>query len=215
MVWLLLVLFSFWPTLIDFLNEALQKQWNSLCTVAPGGSQWGYSIVNFVLLYVLGAYIERGLFCAGKWKSGTVFSLWLACVFVLVIWARINDKTGYLSERSGWEYCNPVVIFSGMLIIELFRRWDIGCKKWINAIASAAFSVFLFHGIIIQYLRIESFVNRNLFVMLAHIACSVVLIYGASFVAHVIYHAVMNPIWKVIEKKIPLPDIDPEVKAVE
>ena len=52
------LLFSVYPTLVDIFRELTGKEWNGLSSIGMYGSQWGYSVVNFLLMYILGAYIK-------------------------------------------------------------------------------------------------------------------------------------------------------------
>lgn len=55
----LVVIFSGWTILVDFLENATNLTFMGLSTVGMHGSQYGYSIVNFLLVYFIGAYIRK------------------------------------------------------------------------------------------------------------------------------------------------------------
>lgn len=57
MVIVLFAIFSVWPTIVDLSGEILGKEWIGLSSVGMYGSEWGYSIVNFLLVYIIGAYL--------------------------------------------------------------------------------------------------------------------------------------------------------------
>ena len=48
----ILLLFSVWPTLADLSEEVLGWEWYGLSTIAAWGSQQGFNMVNFLLMYV-------------------------------------------------------------------------------------------------------------------------------------------------------------------
>jgi hypothetical protein len=58
MVKLLLLLFSVYPTFVDILGEILGYDIIGLSSVGAWGSQWGYTIINFTLMYLIGAWIR-------------------------------------------------------------------------------------------------------------------------------------------------------------
>ena len=53
---ILIFLFSIYPTCVDVLGEITRKEYVGLSSIGMYGSQWGYSIINFSLMYIIGAY---------------------------------------------------------------------------------------------------------------------------------------------------------------
>ena len=64
-----------------------------------------------------------------EWRSRKLFLFLGICILICVVWARVNDKTGFYTERSAWEYCNPVVIGEAILLFCLFSKIHIGVNK--------------------------------------------------------------------------------------
>ena len=56
---LLVLLFSVYPTLVDILCVVTHKEFLGLSSIGMYGSQWGYTIVNFSVMYVIGAYLRK------------------------------------------------------------------------------------------------------------------------------------------------------------
>ena len=52
---ILIFLFSIYPTCVDVLGEITRKEYVGLSSIGMYGSQWGYSIINFSLMYIIGA----------------------------------------------------------------------------------------------------------------------------------------------------------------
>ncbi|MBQ8084725.1 MAG: hypothetical protein IJ232_01300, partial [Lachnospiraceae bacterium] len=52
-------LFSVYPTLIDILGEIRGEPFRGLSSIGMYGSQWGYSAINFLLMYLVGAYLRK------------------------------------------------------------------------------------------------------------------------------------------------------------
>ena len=130
------------------------------------------------------------------------------CVVSLTAWARINDKTGFFTERSAWEYCNPVIVLETIIIFSLFLRSDIGCNKCINKFAEATFTVFLLHSSFIPFFRIQQFVNNNSFVMLIHLLFCVIIVYFVCWIVHLLYHWLTDPVFMWLKKTLSLPVIE-------
>lgn len=197
-----IVLFSIYPTIVDVLGELRGNQFAGLSTIGMYGSQYGYQIVNFLLMYLIGASFNKG----GHSKLADIES-WKLVLFLtinavlIIIWARVNDKIGYFTERSAWEYCNPLIIFEAMIIFVLFSRLKVGVNKIINNFSDAVFTVFLLHQVFVPYLNIEKFVNSNTFIMIFHIFSSMIGIYLICWCVHKVYQWITNPIFNKLSLK--------------
>lgn len=193
--------FAIIPTGIDVLGELRGEQFVGLSTVGMYGSQWGYTIVNFMLMYLIGAYLRKGKSRMMNWASWKLGLLLLVDILVIVIWARVNDKTGYFTERSAWEYCNLLIIGVAVLVFILFSRIKLGVNKAINMLAEGAFTVFLLHNVFIPYLQIERFVKGNTFVMILHILGCAVGLYLLCWCVHKVYHLITDPMFRKLSDK--------------
>lgn len=54
-----IIVFSVVPTVLSVVSELFGRDFSGLNTIGIGGSQRGYTIVNFLLLYVIGACLRR------------------------------------------------------------------------------------------------------------------------------------------------------------
>lgn len=208
LVYIMFILFSVYPTFVDMLGELRGSEFNGLSSIGMYGSQWGYTVVNFMLMFIIGMSLRKldtGIFL---WKTRKLFICFVILVMVVSVWARMNDRVGFLDVRSAWEYCNPLIILNAVIVFVLFLKIDLGSNKIINKLADGAFSVYLLHSIFLSHLGIEKFVVGNVFVMLVHIMGSVVVIYLICWVAHIMYHFIMDPFLKILHTKIKLPLID-------
>ena len=197
----LFVIFSIWPTLVDVAGEINGTSIVGLSTVSMYGSQWGYSIVNFILLYILGAVLGRGEKPKEKW--GKITLLLLCNTLVLTIWAFVNDKTGFINERSAWEYCNPFLIVEAILIFKVFRQMTIKSlvlKKLILLTAQNVFGVFLLHTHFFKFFPAEKLNITNGIVLWGKILGISVLMFVICSVITYTYVIVMGPIHKLLEK---------------
>lgn len=200
LVFVMALLFSVYPTLVDMLGEISQKEYTGLSSIGAYGSQWGYSIVNFSLMYMIGAYLRKKEFKHTNKVNHLVY--FLVAAFFLMIWAVFNDKIGFFKERSAWEYCNPIVIFMAVEIFLVFKKTDIGPNKSVNGLANTSFTVYLLHPFFFRFIKISRFVTLNPFVMLLHIVTSTIAIYLACALIHEIYSMTLTPILEILYKKI-------------
>ncbi len=201
LITIMVLLFSVWPTVVDVLGEVKGEQITGLSTIGMYGSQWGYSVVNFLLMYLIGAYLKKGNSKLAEWKSGKLAGTLLVSVIIILGWARVNDAVGFYTERTAWEYCNPFVIYVAIVVFILFRRIDLGTNKIINTLAEGAFSVFLLHSVFIPYIRIEKFVTGNGFILMLHIFGCAAAIYLICWCVHKLYHLMADPVFKKLKSK--------------
>ncbi|MDD6194990.1 MAG: acyltransferase [Lachnospiraceae bacterium] len=190
---------SVWPTVVDSLQDFTGLEWTGLNSISISGSQGGYTIVNFLLVYAIGAYIGLYGFEAilGDRQYKTV-SLWMTQVVMLVliqVWAIASEQLG-LPGSSAWDYCNPLVIAQAVLLFVIFTRLHIPQLGWLNGLAKGSFTVYLLHIPFLQFFGIESAVQKNALYMIGHMLGTAVTIYLICYVVYVIYEAVTRPIYK-------------------
>lgn len=102
--------------------------------IGQRGSQGGYTIVNFILMYYLGVYIRTTDLTL---KTKICLPLVLLNIFLIFLWINFDYSVGK-------EYCNPLVILNAVLIFLQFKNIRIH-SKIINRIAAACFTVYIFH----------------------------------------------------------------------
>ena len=204
----LFLLFSIYPSLVDVLGELQGEAFIGLSTVGAYGSQWGYTFINFATMYIIGAYLRKCRSKLNEAGSTALIGAFVCCVMILVVWARINDKTGYLAERTAWDYCNPVVIIESAIIFVLFTRLNIGTVKSVNILAKACFTAFLIHPALIKYIPIEAIVTGNTVMMLLKLFVYVGAVYAVSWLVYILYSAVTGPVFKALKKRLKIPLID-------
>lgn len=132
------LLFSVWPTMLDVAEGILGIKMAGINTVAYNGADKGYTIVNFVMLYLIGAFISKfnALQYAKRWD---VLGYLICTIFV------------FLQETflcAGWSYASPFVVLSVIFFMNIFRKISI-TSRVINDISKASLGVFLIHT---QYL---------------------------------------------------------------
>lgn len=187
-------LFSVWPTLLDTLGEATGYVLNGLYTTGSGGSQYGYSLINFALMYLIGGYLRR--LSARNWSpKGWVCGLLLAlCVGVLFFWQLWFPGIAR-------AYCNPLVIAEAVLLFVLFGKLRFE-SRIVNILAKGAFTCFLVHDLFLWYIGIERVVNGSTALLLVHLTASVILIFLACWCVWRVYHWVTAHIFRWIGGKL-------------
>ena len=202
-LFILIAMFSIEPTIVDILSVCKGEDIIGLSFIGAYGSQWGYQIVNFILMYIIGACLRKKEY---KFKDFSYCKLILyLCVVVSLItmWASIDDVTA-------WEYCNPLVIMEACIIFIIFYNMTIKYSKTINTMAKASFTVYLLHSEAFRFIGIKKFVNKNCFVMICHIVISSIIIYIGCWMIWWLYDKVIGMLYKRIEMKVHIPEINIE-----
>ena len=198
---LMLLLFSVWPTMMDIVNLFVKQPLLGTSTIGLWGSQDGYTIVNFCLMYVLGAYMScRG----GQINRKYTWSGMFVVIVLLNVWS-------YFDMGTAWEYCNPLVIIESCLIFVLFKDMNIPFSRILNRISKGCFTVFLTHATFFRYLHIEEYINQSTFVMLGHLFGSCILLFVIGYLIFEAYDFVMRKVFRLLQlRSVPIKYFDKE-----
>lgn len=214
MIWLMVVLFSLYPTLVDILSALCHKQFYGLSSIGMYGSQYGYTIINYVLMYLIGCYLadtelKNDMGLKNKESKGLiriVINL-LVVIAIITLWSRVDLVIGYEVERTAWEYCNPLVIYEAVLVFMLFRKLKIK-SGFINKIASCTFSVYLAHEHFLPFLQIEKYIKMDsLIITVIHLILSVIVVFILCMIVDLIYKCLFVKILDACKDRMPNMDI--------
>ena len=193
------LLFSVEPTVVDVFTQITNKEWLGLSNIGMYGSQWGYQIINFILMYYIGMYLKDNIDHHILKQSKLIYKL-IGVISLITLWSCISDSLG-LSRNIAWSYCNPLVIIESILIFLIFNKINIGTIKWINRLSSASLTIYLFHGYLISHVKISWAVSQNVIILLIHIILSAFVIYLLGFIVHLIFEYIYSIVFGKFEKK--------------
>lgn len=199
MLVVLFVILSIYPTAVDMLIEIRKNDFMGLSTVGAYGSQWGYTLVNFILMYIIGAYLRLSNKLIPLKKA---VLLLLAITIALVLWAMLDDKLGIVYERVAWEYCNPLIIMAAILLFMIFKQIHIPSNRIINSLATSSFSVYLLNTHLLKYFHIEFHVTSSIIVMILHMIATAIAIYLICAVVNFVYSMTVLRLVRGLESKI-------------
>lgn len=185
--------FSLYATMVDILKEVTGSAWGGLSPVGIAGSMGGYSIVNFALIYLIGAWLKRMDF--RTLKTGTLIAALIGSVCILFVWGKILPG-------SALNYSNPILIIESCIIFLLFGRLKIESKA-INKVAKASFSCFLIHPHILGYIGDRFIVGQPTGAVLAVLLIEMTVIYGLSIVVMLIWDSVTKTLFKSTIYRLP------------
>lgn len=191
---ILIILFSVEPTLIDLLGSFIDCDLSYLYFISKDGSTFGFSIVNMVLVYSIGAYISRYPDQIKKINTTTYLLIYVFCVCV-------NSLLSFISMIS-ISYCSPIVILESVVIFCFFLKKKQFTSPVINTISRNAFSVYLCHVYLLRFLSIPSYVNAVAPIMILHIVISCLSIYLIGWIIGQVYSVITEPLFSYLQKKI-------------
>ncbi len=183
------LLFSVWPTLVDVIEEVIGQELAGLNTIGLEGDQSGYTIVNFILLYLIGAYLKIEEIKWSKLKS--IFVI-VGCAILLSLWQLVLPKTA-------WMYCNPLVILEAVAFFLLFKHISLKSNV-VNVLSKGVFTCFLLHDQFFRFLPIETFINAPVWKLLLFLCVVAVAIYVVCVGVHYLYFVFENYVLKNILK---------------
>jgi surface polysaccharide O-acyltransferase-like enzyme len=186
MLILLIFLFSVEPTLVDWLSLITKDSLAGLSMISISGSQSGYNITTFLLMYCVGAYI-RYTNMEKMWNMKKSLIGYFVCVFVNVLLCLPQSIFHIESTGLAWAYSSPFVIGEAIFLFLFFMNLSMGQSKPVNQLSRASFMVYLCHNWFIPYIGVSRFVQGNVGVLLLHLVISLVVIYCLCWVIYIVY----------------------------
>ena len=178
---LIFVLFSVYATGVDVIKEFTGKELSGLSSVGIGGSMAGYSIVNFVMMYIFGAFIRKGKL-GEKVKTKKLLVVYFISIVVVWAWHIILPGTA-------WTYCNPFLIVESCCVFIFFLK----CKFYsrvVNILAPAAYTSFLLHGVLIRRIDYASLEDKSMLYVMLHLGVTVACVYIICWAVYFIWKRV-------------------------
>ncbi|SDB02338.1 acyltransferase [Butyrivibrio sp. INlla16] len=196
------VLFSVYPTVIDILKYWSGRQLAGSSTIGIDGAQAGYTIVNFVLVYLIGAGI-RDMDEKHVPTVGHLLFWYILSILVTVAWSYADGiRAGKnIYDTIAWNYNNPLIISQAALLFMMFRKIKITNNRIINAIAGGTFTVYILNLRLVGFLDAKRFAGGDTPLLILHIIGSIIGIYVFSYICYVLYLLIKRPIYKMISEK--------------
>jgi len=128
-------LFSIWTTIIDIAADLTGQTILGISTITISGGASGYSIINFMLLYCIGAYLKKWYVASKPFYFYTFIYLLLSIISFLI----------ELVTPVMRNYSNILTILQAVFLMLAFSKLNIGIIRFVNIISSATFGVYLIH----------------------------------------------------------------------
>lgn len=187
-------LFLAWPTLCDTLFLSLNLNLSGYSTVSAFGNDEGYTLVNFCVMYFIGAYLR-------KWFSFKR-SAWFWAVLYVLTGSFIFLESLYLKGVN--TYCNLFVVMSAVFLFLCFLNLDSvgdgGIFARIQVISKTTFSVFCIStNAIMLYViwpkfQIQKYCEGNLAGLVLNVVIAVLGMYALCVIIDTICRFLIKPI---------------------
>lgn len=178
----LLVLFSLFPMFLG-IAESIGLSLGGLSTIGTSGNNAGYTIVNFIMLYCIGAYLRINDICR-KVRSKNAWVCIVLCSFLLYILRMIPMKVQPW-HIAGW-YDNILVILLAVSLLIVFKNLTFK-NKIVNLFAGAAFTCYIIHYTFINAVDTVAVLQMPIYKTLSYIALFLICVYLISFALFYVY----------------------------
>lgn len=152
----------------------------------------GYSLVNFIFIYTIGAYMRKFPIIL---PTRILFILLSISIFFTTIWAEYFQPCAFF-------YNNPFVVLTSLIVFQIFSKIKMK-SNIINTIGNSVFIVFLIHDPFVNYI-VENYDTNSVFIWMIQIILMIILVY----IIAIIISFITNLIFKIVKHTFFLQKID-------
>ena len=182
-VLLCLVFFVVYPTFLEGGISILtgSAEIPGIGTVTMNGSADGYTIVNFVVLYLIGGYLRKYPVSFTQLQCIVIFGIVTICNFVLGMFSSVYTS-----------YSNLFVVIQAVTLFLIFLKCDMKYYPIVNFISKSAFGIYLWHTssfMIVDfwgYFQIPKYCRQGLGSAMLHLILSCLAMYLACLMVDII-----------------------------
>lgn len=144
-------LFCLWPTIIDVIRCSWAPTLKDIFTVSREGNDSGFTLVNFVFLYLIGGYLRKyPITFKHKYTKYLELGISLLCAAATAVICVIFPKISGTKAILGYE--TFFVVIQAATFFDFFTRINVRYSVLINFFAKASLGVYLLHSGIIKVL---------------------------------------------------------------
>lgn len=198
---LLIGIFSIYSTVINILMCFTNVNAENMNPVSRSGDSYGYSIVQFFIMYLLGALLSKEDHFYKKSKSIILWQSNILIIFGIAVFLDFMLLKREFTLDVVWAYSNPLIIFSSVHIFRAFREIEMGCIKAVNSLARASFMVYLIHPYILSMLDFSFIKNFNILQLLFVLIILSILTYCIGFFVYMIWELTIHKMEIIFEKR--------------
>lgn len=182
------ILFSVLTFFVDITENIFNISLEGLNPVGLYGSQAGCTIINFILLYIIGSYISKNNILPKIRNSILCFFISLLISFVFLV---ISNSCIYIPIT---YYNNPIIIIMSLSLFFIFKSLKFN-NLIINVLSKSAFTFYLIHAYFFPYIDKSTIANKSLIIVIPLTLVIFIVIYIVSFIFDQIYRFVFKKIF--------------------
>ena len=137
-------LFSLWSTIINTFNGIRNVEVSGVYFVTAWGTDMGFNIANFSMLYILGGYL-KSYYHPNK-KRDLIASISAICLSSIVVTVLKQFFESF--AKAFWYYDSIFVVISALMLTIIFLNIDLKQNKLISYLGTCSFGIFLIHGFV-------------------------------------------------------------------
>lgn len=172
----------FWPFIVRTAESYFNLNLAGLSTVGIEGDQGGYTVVNFLGMYLIGATIRRSGY---RLKCFYCFVGLLMSWVIITLWKLFEDA--YSITSVSLNYNNPLIIISALLSFLLFLNLKIKSNRVIDIMAKASFIVYLIQGYCLHFINVIPYANSATPLLLLRILLIILLIWFMAIQLNIVF----------------------------
>lgn len=187
------ILFVGWDNIWSIVADVFDTNIVGISFVGAWGSQSGYTVVNFCLLYAYGAYIRKYIDSFKRKRCHYGIGYIIISIFIFVESMFIDVV---------WDYNNFLVILQGCCLFLFFLKCNIRTNQKINKVSSTVFGVFLLQSFLYTFLDIQTKVNGEWWGMTIYFFTTVISIFTLSSILVLLINIILEKIETRLQKTV-------------
>jgi len=190
-------IFSLYAIVVDLYGELMGIKWFGLSSFGAWGSQQGFNIVNFIFVYIVGAYI-RIMKIPIYTSTKNAIIIFVGCIFLSSVWAEFNFFLPKNGLWSAWCYHNPLMIFMSVSLFILFSKINFS-STIVNRMAPAAFMCYIFHVKVLSLFPLNKILLYPVYIMIPLLFMLALVLFAVSWVLYELYTLLFSRIFKLLD----------------
>lgn len=207
-----LFFFCVWSTGINvYMRASGNTDLIEISFVGYSGTDYGFTLITFIMLYIIGGYIGRFGLSLGKLSDGAQKYIFLAAYILISCVTSVlclaAPKIAQTSSLLGYD--SAFVVAAAVALFAAFLKMKPRKVKFINFLAKSTFGVYLLHEFVLEHLAVrtaeklfgvEKLFSGNPFMALIAFLAIVLFAYIASAILDTAARFVFSPVTKLWKK---------------
>ena len=206
LVWMF-ILFSLYPIFVYV------TRLKGITAIGLSGADQGYTIVNFVFMYLIGCAVRDVENNRDAARALRVPSYMFKKALYPVLYIIDTDLLLGLAYLGAWatktqpfqtpmfHYNNPLVIFQALFAFLTFKELKVPSNKLINFVSGAAFYVYILHFRFIEIFNVRNVVIDDPFMLAVFMIAFSIVTYILCLVCYAIYDLTIGKLFSLVTSK--------------